>query len=126
MRKLLRIIPLFAMIAGCSTVQYQTSNRCLAYHLSDGNYSWRPTELIHDDNYLYIKLPESANFTPKLEVMDVEFSQPTLVPYTYDEASRIIKVKDNYDQYLLFRRDVEDFYQDTIKIDCIRKLPVSK
>ncbi len=125
MEKLTRILPLIAMISGCSTVQYQTSNRCLAYHLSDGNYSWRPTELIHDDNYLYIKLPESANFTPKLEVMDVEFSQPTLVPYTYDETSHIIKVKDNYDQYLLFRRDVEEFYQDTIKIDCLRQIPIN-
>ncbi len=126
MNKIILCGLLSVVLFGCSSVQYRTSERCLTYSIDGDSVSWKPVKFYQDQDSLYIQLPESTNFVPKLSVLDQEFDQRTSIPYTYNPTTKTFRVKDNYNEYLLTRRDVEEFYEDKVAIKCNRSVPLSK
>ena len=112
------------LIAGCSSTQYRKSDRCLSYSIAGDNVPWKPKRFYQDESSLYIEIPSYVKFTPKLNVIDTEYGQRLNIPYTYNPNTHMFRVEDNYNEYILTTRDVEEFYEDSVTIKCNRQEPI--
>jgi hypothetical protein len=115
------LILLSINLVGCATEQL--TDRCQKYVISSGNYSWRPVKFYQSkssQNRLYIEIPKTVQYIPKLEVIDTEFDQPYKIDYTYDELTHRFSVEDNHDQYLLYRKSYDSLEKEEVYITCNR------
>jgi hypothetical protein len=115
------LILLSINLVGCATGQL--TDRCQKYIISSGSYPWRPVKFYQSkssQNRLYIEIPKTVQYIPKLEVIDTEFDQPYKIDYTYDELTHRYSVEDNHDQYLLYRKSYDGLEKEEIYIKCDR------
>jgi poly(3-hydroxyalkanoate) synthetase len=121
--KKLFIILTCGLLFGCATEQI--SNRCQRYVTSGENVDWKPIKFYQSEssqNILYIEIPKTANYIPKLEVIDTEFDQPYKIDYTFDNTTHRFKVEDNHDQYLLYRETYDGIQKDSVYVACDREI----
>ncbi len=112
---------LVIFITGCAT--QHISERCQSYSISGGSYPWAPTKFYQSEsnqNQLYIEIPKTVSYIPKLEVVDTEFDQPYKIDYTFDNKTYRFKVEDNHEEYLLYRHSYDGFQREEIYITCNR------
>lgn len=122
MKKLL-ILFIFNVLLGCAT--QKISDRCQRYDISGDSVDWAPTKFYQSEssqNILYIQIPKTANYLPKLEVIDTEFDQPYKVDYIFDAKNSWFKVEDNNDKYLLYRETYDGMQRDKVYISCDRNI----
>lgn len=115
------LIILAFSVTSCATEQL--TDRCQKYIISSNSYAWGPMKFYQSEssqNRLYIEIPKTARYIPKLEVMDTEFDQPYKIDYTYDDLTHRFSVEDNHDQYLLYRETYDSIEKDQIYITCNR------
>ncbi len=113
------------LLSSCATMK--TSNKCLTYTTSGSTaQEWSPTKYYQTESKLIMQLPDHVRYLPTLEVVDVEFDQPYKVDYTYDSITHRITVDDNYDKYILSRKDNDELSADKVYIRCNREAPVEK
>lgn len=125
MRNILLGTSLGLILGGCSTVQYQTSTRCINYSVTGDDVSWTPIKYYQDKTDLYMELPESTKFVPKLQVLDTEWDEASTVPYSYNQETHTLRIQDNYDIYVLSRSDALDIHRDKLYVKCNRKVPIT-
>ena len=113
------------ILTGCSSVKYQTSDRCINYTVTGDKVEWLPIKYYQDQTDLYMELPISTKFTPQLFVVDTEFNEPSTIPYSYNPETHTLRIQDNYDEYLLTRKDVLGISRDKVYIKCNRSVPIT-
>lgn len=122
MKKLL-IIFISILLTACATTQL--SDRCKSYTISGDDVAWKPTKFYQSkssQNILYIEIPDTVRYYPKLEVIDTEFDQPYKTDYSFDPLTHRFKVTDNYDKYLLYRDSSDGLEKEKVYITCNRNL----
>jgi len=110
-------------LVGCATEQI--SDRCQRYNISGDNVTWKPIKFSQSEsaqNILYIEIPKTANYIPKLEVVDVEFDQPYKIDYTFNNQTHRFEVEDNHDQYLLYRETYDGMEKEKVYLTCNRQV----
>jgi hypothetical protein len=121
--KLTSAILIALLAGGCASVK--VSDRCLTYSASgDTSVSWAPIEYYQAESpdMLYIAISKTSNYIPSLEIIDTEYNQPYKVDYTFDNNTYMFKVKDNYDEYLLYRDSYDGIEHDRIYVRCNRQM----
>ena len=112
-----------ALVSGCAAMK--TSDRCLTYTTSGATgEEWAPTKYYQTESKLIIQLPAYVRYTPTVEVVDKEFDQSYKIDYTYDPETHRIQVEDNYDEYVLTRKEYDELSADKVYIRCNREAPV--
>jgi hypothetical protein len=112
------------ILGGCATMQ--TSNRCLTYTTRGAtSEEWAPTKYYQTESKLIIQLSAYVKYTPTLEVVDTEFGQPYKIDYTYDLQTQRITVEDNYDEYILSRKEYDELSVNRVYIRCNREALLS-
>lgn len=124
MKKLLLNLSIVTLLLnGCASHTFH-SDQCVTYTISGASVDWKPTNFYQEESSLYIEIPPTVDYVPTLEVIDPEFDQRYKVHYSYDENTHQFKVKDNYDEYILERKDADEITTDRVYIKCNRDYKV--
>lgn len=117
------IITAFLPILQLGCASTEIANRCLSYTISGDSVNWRPTKFYQSEssqNLLYIQIPATVAYVPKVEIVDQEFDQPYKIDYTFNNITHQFKVEDNHDEYLLYRETYDGLHKDKVYITCNR------
>ena len=119
-------VGVIVVLSSCTTVPVLETDRCMSYITSGDNVEWTPVKYYqsYNDNSLYIQFAPYVVNIPELQVQDGDFDTPDGVAYTYNSKTHTIKVRDNYNKYILSRVSPNNTDLKQVFIQCNRTIPI--